>query len=193
MIGPIEKKSHRASIKGRQLEIEQCLAVFGLTRGPRRLLRSPGAAINEDSHCHRLRAALVTLGPLFSHFGIYLSTRADLLPATYCVELSAIPDRAQATPIALVRDTIARSVGCIPEQVYVAFEGEPFESRLIFQSHRAWLGDGSAVTVKVAHPGVEEQIVFDRELLPLLRDAFVSIEWTESQVESVIADFFCSL
>src|SRR2546423_15563532 len=100
MVKPIEKKLLGAVVKRRQAEIGQCFADFGLARGPRRLRVATAAC--ESPPCRRLRAALTRLGPVFSSFGIYLSSRADLLPVDDCVELSAIPDRVLATPIAAV-------------------------------------------------------------------------------------------
>lgn len=191
MTEPFAQKIPRATVKRRQLEIEQCLSEYGLVRRPRRLLHGAGPASSEDTHCRRVRAALARLGPVISSFGLYLSSRVDLLPADYRVELSAIPDWAQPTPISSVRELISRGLDCPFEEAYPAFEHEPFESRLMYQSHRALLNNGQAVAVKVTHsdPELEEQIACDVELLPLLKGAFGSREWTGSQFDGTVADF----
>jgi ubiquinone biosynthesis protein len=163
---PVDKKLPREALKRRQLQIEQCLAEYGLAQ-PRQPLRGESAA-DDEGRCRRLSAALVSLGPVFSSFGIYLSSRADLLPAKNCLELAAIPDRAEASPINTIWDLIGREVGCAPTEVYAAFDEEPFESRLIFQSHRAQLHSGEAVTVRAVHPEFEEHLACDLELLSLL-------------------------
>ena len=185
---PAQKKLLRETAKRRQMEIEACLAQFGLAHGPRRLLRGKSSS-GEDNHVRRLRASLVSLGPIFSYFGLYLSSRVDLLAASYCVELSEIPDRGQATPIATVRRLMSRTIGCSPDEAYAAFEDEPFESRILFQSHRALLNDGNPVTVKVMHAGLEQQLACDMESLPLLKSAFANTEVTDSQIDGAIADF----
>ena len=183
---PLEKRAPRETLKRRQLEIRQCLAEHGLVRGPRRL--SPDAA-GEGSHCRRLSAALVSLGPVFSSFGIYLASRVDLLPARNCLELAVIPDRAEPTPIETVWELIRREIGCSPFEVYSAFEEEPFESRLMFQLHRAWLRNNDAVTVKVIRPEFEEQLALDEESLLLLKSALAGETWGDLPIESAISDF----
>src|SRR5262249_40394482 len=125
-------------------------------------------------NCGALAAALVTLGPVFSSFGIYLASRTDLFTARNCLELAGIPDRAEPMPIDLVRDVIRQEIGQSPSEIYSVFEEEPFETRLMSQSHRAWLGNDQAVKVKIVRPEFEEQLACDVQSLPRLASAFVS-------------------
>jgi ubiquinone biosynthesis protein len=185
----VQNEIPRTTLKSRKLEIEEQFAAFGLTRGPRRLLRDAGAAGNETTYGRRLCAALESLGPVFSSFGLYLSSRIDLLPPKNCLELAAIPDRIETTPSPTVRALFGQEIGCSPEEAFLTFQEEPFESRLLYQSHAAWLKDGTAVVVKIIHPEVEEGIPCDLELLSLLRDGLVIGGMTDSGVKSVIADF----
>jgi ubiquinone biosynthesis protein len=186
MIEQAEKRITRATVKRRRQEIAQCLAEFGLARGPRRLLLD---ANGEDSHSRRLCAALVSLGPVFSLFGIYLASRVDLLSPKRCLELAAIPDHAKPTPIAAIRTLIFRQLGCSVAESYPTFQEEPFESRLLYQTHRARLGNGMAVTVKIAHPELEEHLLCDFELLTLLKPAFADYGRADFPIERVTADF----
>jgi ubiquinone biosynthesis protein len=186
MLEQAEKRIARATVKRRRQEIEQCLAEFGLARGPRRLLLE---ASGESSHCRRLCTALVSLGPVFSSFGIYLASRVDLLSAKHCLEFAAIPDRAEPTPIVAIRTLILRELGCSLTEAYLTFKEEPYESRLLYQSHHAWLRNGMAVTVKIVHPEVEAQLLCDVELLSLLESAFAVEEWAGFPIERAIADF----
>src|SRR5262249_54958655 len=142
----------RAAARRRQTDIAECLTSHGLARGPRRLLGG-ASAYREDTHCSRLREALMSLGPVFCSFGIYLSSRVDLLPLSYCLELSAIPDLDTATPIDSVREIIQASLGHSPDELFAGFQDQPFESRLLFQTHDAVLSGAGAVIVKVIHPG----------------------------------------
>ena len=73
--------------------------------------------------------------------------------------------------------------------MYPVFEDEPCESRLLFQSHRARLSDGQAVTVKVVHPELQAYLVCDLELLPVLKPAFAGMLWRGTAIEDAIADF----
>lgn len=169
MRGPVGKKPLREALKRRQLQVEQCLAEYGLAQPPRRTSRRFEVGPEDDGRCRRLSAALVSLGPVFSSFGLYLSSRADLLPAKNCLELAAIPDRADASHAGAVLGLIEGELGRAPDELFDAFEEEPFESRLMFQSHRARLrGGGGVVTVKATRPEFEERLACDLELLPLL-------------------------
>ena len=187
-------RSSRAAVKSRQLEIEQCLARYGLSGGPRRLFGvGADSAAAEDHHSLRLRSALTSLGPVFSSFGRYLSSRVDLLPAECCLELAALPERVPPIPIASIRELIAGSLGCMPEEAYLEIEEEPFESRLAFQSHHGLLADGTEATIKLARVGLEEHSALDVELLPMLRGAFVFRKLTGPQIEDAASDFKRSL
>jgi predicted unusual protein kinase regulating ubiquinone biosynthesis (AarF/ABC1/UbiB family) len=147
------------------------------------------AATWEETRARRLRAALESLGPLFSCFGIYMSSRVDLLPATDCLELALIRDQMQATPIIAVRELFSREIGCPPEDAFLAFEPLPLVSRLIFQSHSAVLKSGEKAIVRVVHPGLEELLERDIGLIPILHGLFSSKEWGEIPIDDVTADF----
>lgn len=190
-----KKKISRAALKSRRQEIEQCLAKFGLMRRWGHFFRRTHGAgpleglPSEETHSHRLCKALQSLGPVFSSFGIYMSSRVDVLPVSDCLEFATIPDWAEATPISAVRELIAQEIGRPQEEVYPVFEEAPFESRLMFQSHRAALSNGKAVTVKVIHPELEEQLECDLELLPVLKSAFDFKEWADLPIDDAMIDF----
>ena len=137
-----------------------------------RRARRPSVAGHEHTQTQRLRQALEALGPVFSAFGLYMASRVDLLLVRDRLELAAIADWAEATPSPLCETLIARELGCSLAEVYPVFEDEPCESRLLFQSHRARLSDGKAVTVKVVHPELQAYLECDLELLPVLQPAF---------------------
>jgi predicted unusual protein kinase regulating ubiquinone biosynthesis (AarF/ABC1/UbiB family) len=118
-----------------------------------------------------------------------MASRVDLLLVHDCLELAAIADWAEAIPSATVRELIARETGCSLAGVYPVFEDEPCESRLLFQSHRAWLSDGKTVTVKVVRPELQEYLECDLELLPVLKTAFAGTAWRSTAIEDAIADF----
>jgi ubiquinone biosynthesis protein len=137
----------------------------------------------------RLRQALEALGPVFSAFGLYMASRVDLLLVHDRLELAAIANWAEATPGATVRELIARETGGSLEGVYPVFEDEPYESRLLFQSHRARLNNGKAVIVQVVHPELQAYLECDLELLLVLKPAFVGTLWRGTALEDAIGDF----
>jgi ubiquinone biosynthesis protein len=132
---------------------------------------------------------LEALGPIFSAFGLYMASRVDMLRVHERLELATITDWAKATPSATVRELIADETGGSLERVYPVFEDEPCESRLLFQSHRARLNGGKAVTVKVLHPELQAYLECDLELLRVLKPAFAGMLRCETGIEDAIADF----
>lgn len=179
--------------KKRQREIEQRLAEFGFARGPRHVLVGAGVAEFEHTRVRRFRLMLESLGPIFSAFGLYLSTRADLLPVRDCVELAAIADHASPASFSFVQETLRHQIGYPLERVYGTFEETPFETRLLFQSYYAWLDDGSPVVVKMLRPGIVEQVACDTHSLSLLKNALAWMGLRSETVDGVLADFGDSL
>jgi predicted unusual protein kinase regulating ubiquinone biosynthesis (AarF/ABC1/UbiB family) len=188
MVMLVQKRLPHEDLQQRRREVELCLAEFGLTRGPRRLSRETAAAWSDPPIC-RLRAALQRLGPVFTSFGIYLSSRVDLLPVKDCLELAVIPDRAQPSLSSDVWQLVEKELRSPPEKVFAVFEERPFESRLMFQWHYGWRPGGEAVVVKVIHPEVERQIERDAPLLPLLKGILVNEEWADLPIEDALRDF----
>ena len=181
-----EKRIDRAAVRRRRDEVIQRLAEFGLARGPRRL--SPNSR-GEASHFRGLAAALASLGPVFSLFGIYLASRADLFKPKDCLELAAIPDQAEPSRGAAIHELFVRETGGSIDENYSIFEEDPFESRLLYQTHRARLKNATEVTVRIAHPELEERLPGDAELLPLLEGAFAAEVIADFDLERAITGF----
>src|SRR6185503_3020522 len=120
------------------------------------------------STAERLRMALGELGVTFTKLGQMLSTRADLLPADFIVELSKLQDAAPPVSFEHVGATILEDFGAPPEQLYAAFEREPMASASIGQVHAAVLPDGTPVVVKVRRPDVVSEVERDLEILKRL-------------------------
>ena len=185
-----QQATPRSTLKRRRDEVVECLAAHGLARGPHRVTR---AARPEETRAGGLHAALEELGPVFSAFGLYLSARVDLLSAGDCLELAAVPDRAVPAPPATVRDLFGRETGRAPEDAFLDFEDEPFESRLLYQTHRARLPDGSPVVVKLIRPEAEQRFLHDVELLHLLKDALGGLTPGGAAFGSAVSDFVGAL
>lgn len=105
----------------------------------------------------KLRAILEELGPTFIKFGQILSMRPDLIPQTYCQELSHL--RSEVTPLSFsqVQKVIQREYGVKSiREIFLSFDHEPIGSASIAQVHRAALRGGKQVVVKVQRPGIKE-------------------------------------
>ena len=148
------------------------LAARGKTPWFVKLLPRPGK-MRDTPLPVRLRLALESLGPIFVKLGQVLSTRPDLLPAAYVLELSRLQDKVPPFDADLARRQIEASFGRPVEEIYAEFEAEPVAAASVAQVHRARLFGGEAVAVKVLRPNLEPVIEQD---LALMRTAARLIE-----------------
>ncbi|MCO4758559.1 MAG: ubiquinone biosynthesis regulatory protein kinase UbiB [Oceanospirillaceae bacterium] len=113
----------------------------------------------------RLRLALEALGPVFIKFGQMLSTRRDLLPDDVAEELKKLQDQVPPFGGAEAQHIIEQSLGQPVSELFAEFEQQPLASASVAQVHKATLGDGRDVVVKVIRPGIERTIQKDVALL----------------------------
>ena len=117
------------------------------------------------TRAQRVRLALEELGPTFIKLGQVLSTRPDLVPVEFVLELSRLQDKVPASPYPQIREIVVSELGKPPEDLFAAFDTTPFASASIGQVHRARLHDGEAVAVKVQRPGIGKVIEVDLEIM----------------------------
>ncbi|HEY1906895.1 MAG TPA: AarF/ABC1/UbiB kinase family protein [Myxococcaceae bacterium] len=117
------------------------------------------------STARRFRRMLEDLGPTFVKLGQVLSTRADLLPAEFVIELRLLQDSVAAIPLDAVRAQIEAGLGRSPEDAFASIEREPLAAASIAQVHRATTRGGEPVVVKVQRPGIQAQIGSDLQVL----------------------------
>ena len=193
MVQRAQSRVDRTTLKQRREQVLERLAAFGLTRGPHRIVHTGRVWDGESSLGLKLRLALSDLGPIFSSFGHYLATRVDLLSATDCLELEAIPDTSTPLPYADVAELIRSGIGCAPEEVFLFFESEPFESRLLHQLHHArLLQNGMPVVIKLVRPETAVQLLCDLELLELI-ETVIDSPARGAVYKSAVADFAVTL
>lgn len=150
----------------RRSEIEWRLAEAGLKAGPRRSRRDAGW---DDTRSRRLAQVLPELGPVFAGYGLYLSSRVDLLPPADCLELAGIRDVAPPMPTQEVERIVHDDLGSRIDEAGLQIGPQPLESRLFFQVHPAGLGDGRQATVRVVRPALQSWIERDARHLSLLQ------------------------
>jgi ubiquinone biosynthesis protein len=182
-----------AALKKRRGEVFERLAAYGLARGPHRVVRASRRADDAADLGRRLRLALEGLGPVFSSFGLYLSTRVDLLEARDCLELAAADKRAAPMTAAAARGLFGLELGLDPGDAFLAFDDEPFESGLLHQSHRARLQDGEPVVVKLVRPEAVRHFLCDVDLLGLLEGALSGVLHGGPNFRAAVADFTSTL
>src|SRR5574340_117210 len=81
-------RSREAAAKDRRRAVDERLRALGKPRPPHRVPPPEGRLSPDEQPAGHLRAALVSLGPVFAEFGRYLSSRIDLLPRRDCLELA---------------------------------------------------------------------------------------------------------
>ena len=143
---------------GRAAEIAGVVAKFGLGT-----LLDRGS--DDAGRAKRFRAALEALGPTFGKLGQILSTRPDLLPPDLHAELTSLQDRVTPLTEAEVVGLMERELRVPWEDLFASIEPEPMAAGTIAQVHRAVLGSGERVIVKVQRPNAEHDILHDIGLL----------------------------
>src|SRR5262245_55771516 len=104
---------------------------------------------------------LEKMGPTFIKLGQLLSTRPDLLPATYLEGLARLQDKVEPFSFAEVERTVTQELGVRLSKAFAEFEAEPLAAASLGQVHRAWLRDGREVAVKIQRPQIREKISDD--------------------------------
>jgi ubiquinone biosynthesis protein len=113
----------------------------------------------------RVRRLLEDLGPTFIKMGQLAGTRPDLVPKAFCDEFQNLYDQTRPTPYEQVEEVVEDELGRPIDEVFASFEPEPVASASIGQVHFATLQDGDRVAVKVQHPGIQDRVARDFEIL----------------------------
>jgi len=127
--------------------------------------KNHSANSNVDSRPEHVRLAIEEIGASAIKLGQILSTRADLVPPEYQVELAKLQDAAPPVPAAEIKAVITSELGLPIEEIFLCFQDEPIAAASIGVAHAATLFDGTEVVVKVRRPGVVAQIEEDLEIL----------------------------
>ncbi len=124
-----------------------------------------GVESDEQAAAEEFARDLEGMGPTFVKLGQMLSTRADLLPPTYLRALERLQDEVEPIPVEEVYEVIERELGVPTSDVFARFDAEPLAAASVSQVHRAALGDGREVVVKVQRPGIAETVRRDLDVL----------------------------
>lgn len=105
----------------------------------------------------RLKAVTMKMGQLAGYLDVGL-------PEPLRAALSALHTHAQPLPLSHVRRVVEAELGVAGQALARTLEPTPLSTASVGQVHRGALPDGTAVAVKVLHPGLEAIIA--RELQP---------------------------
>ena len=133
-----------------------------------------------------LRTTLEDLGPTYVKMGQIMSSRSDLLPASYCHELENLRQNVKPLDQAIARTVIEQETGKKIEDIYAEFRDEPLGSASIGQAHYGVLKDGTRVVTKVQRPLVADMMKKDFVLLKKLSEL---VNIVEEDSDGQVIDF----
>src|SRR6056297_852537 len=113
----------------------------------------------------RLRMALEELGPTFIKLGQLLSTRADIIPASYILELNNLQDKVSEVEWNQIHLQIEKELGGASGEMFSYINPSPVAAASMAQVHEARLNSGAWVALKVRRPGIEKTIATDLDIL----------------------------
>ncbi len=134
---------------------------------------------------------LERMGPTFVKLGQALSTRADVVPLRYLDALADLQDKVGPFPYEEVERILTEEL-CQPVNVaFATFERDSVAAASLGQVHRATLGDGRVVAVKVQRPSIRARLVEDLEVLDELAamlEAILDVA-RRYEVRRIVEDF----
>lgn len=127
---------------------------------------------NPPKSARALRVVFEKMGFTFVKLGQALALRFDLLPADYCQEFLRISNEVTAEGYPVIHRIITEDLGRSPDEIFSAFEREPFAVTSSGQIHQATSEDGLRLAVKIQNPAIRNNYAADillmRWLAPLL-------------------------
>jgi ubiquinone biosynthesis protein len=111
------------------------------------------------------REMLEDMGPTFMKIGQVLSTRSEILPQSYCDELSKLQADTTPLPFEQIREALDQVYGDRRGEIFSHIDPKPLGSASLAQVHRAVLSNGDVVAVKIQRPGVRMTMAQDIDVL----------------------------
>ncbi len=112
-----------------------------------------------------VRQALEELGPAFVKLGQVLSTRPDLLPPDYIIELSKLQDEVQPVGWPEIEQVLTRELDQPLDDVFEEINTRPLASASLAQVHLAKLVTHERVALKVQRPNILRTLRTDLEII----------------------------
>ncbi|NOK60338.1 MAG: AarF/ABC1/UbiB kinase family protein [Chloroflexi bacterium AL-W] len=165
----------QARYLGRYRQIAQVLGHHGFgylveQLGLSNLLSLPSRIVRHSvpdplSGPERLRQTLIALGPTFVKLGQMLSTRADILPPAFLIELTKLQDTVPPFPSDVAIKIIETELGRPLHTAFQDFCHEPLAAASLGQVHTATLHSGEQVVVKIQRPDIQQTMTLDLAIL----------------------------
>ncbi len=114
-----------------------------------------------------LKLVLEELGPTFVKIGQILSTRPDIIPKEYIMELEKLQDSVKPEDFSVMKEIIETNLRANISDVFLDFQSTPLASASLAEVYLAKLKTGEVV-LKVQRPLVREKILADINILKKL-------------------------
>jgi ubiquinone biosynthesis protein len=124
-----------------------------------------------------LRHMLEELGPTFVKAGQILSMRSEILPESFCRELTKLRSDVEPMDRDMVLQALRDEYDTPIEDIFDAIDDVPLGSASVAQVHKARLVTGEMVAIKVQRPHVQETMAQDIAIMRSLvgfMDRFMS-------------------
>ncbi|TFD85745.1 AarF/ABC1/UbiB kinase family protein [Cryobacterium lactosi] len=157
---------HRRRRTNRYLQILTLLSKHGIGWI---LSERPGGAPRAAKNGGRTQDALVSAineaGVTFVKLGQLLSTRRDLLPASYTQALASLQSGAATLPWPAIRKVIETEIRGPLGSVFAHVDEQPLAAASVAQVHAGTLLDGTRVVLKVQRPAAAAQVAADIDII----------------------------
>ncbi len=114
---------------------------------------------------YTLRKLLEELGPTFVKAGQILSMRSEILPESFCEELTLLRTDVEPMDRDTLIETLREEYDIPLEDLFDAIDDVPLGSASVAQVHKARLTTGELVAVKVQRPHVQELMAQDISIM----------------------------
>jgi ubiquinone biosynthesis protein len=139
----------------------EALGLHDIADRGRRLLHHNSVDIARLTAAERMRLALEELGPTFVKLGQLLSTRPDIIPASFVQEFEKLQDQVPSFSFTELTAQVEQELKGPITDFFAEIDPEPLAAASIAQVHRARLLTGEQVVIKVRRPGVVEVVEAD--------------------------------
>lgn len=179
----------------------------GIDTGPYRITRAKKAArlreiLRIASHYDvlhgltpvTLRKLLEELGPTFVKAGQILSMRSEILPQSFCDELTKLRTDVEPMDREEVLSTLRAEYDTPIEELFDAIDDVPLGSASVAQVHKARLVTGETVAIKVQRPHVQEIMAQDISIMRSLAKRSAAVMGDEQflDLQSVVDELWQS-
>ena len=131
-----------------------------------------------------LRTTLEDLGPTYVKIGQIMSSRVDMLPESYCQELTKLRQNVKELDPEIAKAVIEQETGKKTDEIFREFRDKPLGSASIGQAHYGVLKDGTQVVTKVQRPLIAEMMRKDFVLLKKLSKTLDLVAETDEDGET---------